>query len=160
MSNIYFIANNPKLDVGIFKDKWDDFCSGDVLRFNQLNFFGHFENHPRNIIYHNINGPCCSWWGLEREQYYSQFHIKDKYLYYCDDMIEQWWVTQIDGWKSRGGKLMNLRSGSAGFTCYDYFKLLYDAIFLVGFTFEGSTFHDWNCEKSVMMNDPKVKLMI
>jgi hypothetical protein len=173
MKNIYFIANNHNVNLNIFSDYKKDIYNGDVLHFNTMYYFDLFKDHPKNIIYHNINASDkgVSWWGVDQVKYYMQFYIKDRYLYYneyipfhnpeCNPVI--------DNWKKDGGKLLlhskedignyvpPTQCSSAGFMCYKYFKDLYDMIYLIGFTFEGSKRHNWEYEKSVMMEDHKVK---
>jgi len=174
MNNIYFIANNLKLRKGIFEELKQEIYKGDVLHFNFLFHFDKFKNHPRNIIYHNINAKDgkLSWWGIENFDKYMKVGVKDRYLYY-NSYIQQYYPDQysyLKNWENTGGKIMyhsndeiknyptsTNQVASAGFMCYKYFKPLYDKIYLIGFTFEGSPKHNWEYEKCIILSDPSIE---
>jgi len=166
MSSLYLVSNNLNLRKEIFSDYKEDIFNGDVIHFNTIQYFHYFEDHPRNIVFHNADLGKCDWFGKEKMSYYTQYSIKDRYLLYIQLMNSPSWLPKLNEWKEHGGNILEYRGkshlsgSSAGFMCYNYFSDFYNKIYLIGFTFEGSPVHPWEYEKPAMLNDPKVTLLI
>lgn len=166
MKKLYLIANNPQLSDKFFGRHYQEMKKGDVLHFNWLTHLKHFIVHPANIFFHNVNDKENSWWGSEQmPTYMTLYSVIDRYIY-------KWGNT--DFWTNAGGKVIDYYSvaecqqyddqndkycGSAGFLCWAYFREKYEKIVLVGFTFEGSSRHNWKYERKTLLSDPKVELI-
>ena len=166
MLSLCLVANSSKVDLETVERNQRWIGSSEVIHFNKALHRAILpsENHA---LFLNCDFQNRTWFGLEENKNAPRY--RKVYLYGLSEVATPGHLNEIGDQVIRvpffdqsypQSTIGNVPlKPSAAFCCWHYLRMHHRNTYLLGFTWEGWPYHDWEHEKNVFMKDSSVTIL-